>query len=164
MVSFSPEIRGEATLVDLGPRGVLVAALVTGEGYGLAQDGASGALWLAPSAYGLQTTVDQLPRLQTLQGPRVLHPDNLPRFLWLPNPEKPEAARKILVKDIPTVIGTSVRFVGASLELTTGPVVVDIRGRLPWIKSLEQMPVGTDVIYATDKFPITRALFIGDRS
>jgi hypothetical protein len=45
---YTPTIRGEAAVVSLGSRGVVVATLITGDGYGPSKDGAWGALWLAP--------------------------------------------------------------------------------------------------------------------
>ncbi len=161
---FNPRLRGQAPLVDLGSRGVLVATLVTGDSYGPAQDGAWGALWIAARAFRLDSTNEQLPLLSTLRGQRALPLDDLPRFVWFPNPEDPKTARKVLAQDFSTVLGPSVRFVGALVEITNDPIVIDIPDRLPWLKSLEQKPIGANVIYTTDKFPITRSLFIGDGS
>jgi hypothetical protein len=138
LVSFSSELRGQATLVDLGNRGVVAATLINGEDYGPAKDGAWGAVWIAARAFGLDSTIDQLPRLPNLSGKRVLAPDDLPRFLWFSNPQDPATARKILVQEFPTVLGPPVRFAGASVEITSDPIVIDIRSKLPWLKSLEQ--------------------------
>jgi hypothetical protein len=42
---FGPSVKGQAALVDLGDRGVVVATLLNDEDYGPAKDGALGALW-----------------------------------------------------------------------------------------------------------------------
>jgi hypothetical protein len=160
---FNPELGGQAVLVDLGRRGVVVATLYNGEDYGPAKDGAWGAIWLAARAFGNDSTNEELPALEKLRGKRDLVPDDLPRFVWLSNPQDPMTARKLLVQDFPTVFGPSVRFAGASLEITRDPTVVDIRDKLPWLKSLEQMPPGEKIIYVQE-FPVTPDLFVGLRS
>lgn len=164
LVSFSPELRGQAALVDLGDRGVVVAALINGETYGPAKDGASGAIWIAARAFGLDSTIGELPRLSELRGKRELSLNNLPRFLWFSNPRDPMTARNVRVQDFASALGPSARFAGASVEITSEPIVINIYDKLPWLKSLEQSPPGDKVIYLQDKFPIMRAMFIGDRS
>lgn len=164
LVSFSPELGGQAALVDLDNRGVVVATLFNGEDYGPAKDGALGAIWLAALAFGNNSTLEELPALEKLRGKRDLAPDELPRFLWFSNPRDPMTARKILVQDFPTLLGPSARFTGASVEITNDPLVINIRDKLPWLKSLEQMPPSRNIIYLPNNFPIRRDLFIGAKS
>ncbi len=59
---FNPELGGQAALVDLGERGAVVATLINGEDYGPARDGAWGAIWIVPRAFGIQTGSDQIAR------------------------------------------------------------------------------------------------------
>lgn len=165
LVSFSPELRGEAALVDLGSQGVIVATLLNGESMGPAGDGAWGTIWLVPRAFGFGTSLDELvAALPKLRGRRDLAPNNMPRFLWFPNPQDPTTAQKILVQDFPAVLGSSVSFAGAWVEITDDPLLIDIRDKLSWLKSLEQKPAGNNVIYLPNKLGISRYLFIGDRS
>lgn len=67
---FGPSVKGQAALVDLGDRGVVVATLLNGEDYGPAKDGALGALWIAPRAFGTDTNAETIPHLPELQGKR----------------------------------------------------------------------------------------------
>ena len=165
LVSFSPELRGEAALVDLGSHGVVVATLLNGESMGPARDGAWGAIGLVPRAFGFGTSLTELvAALPKLRGRRDLAANNMPRFLWFSNPQDPTTAQKTLIQDFPAVLGSSVRFAGASVEITDDPLLIDIRDKLPWLKSLEQKPAGNNVIYLPNKFGISRYLFIGDRS
>src|SRR3954447_18152043 len=53
LVSFSPELRGEAALVDLGPRGVVVATLLAKDWGWHNTNAGWGALWLVPRAFGV---------------------------------------------------------------------------------------------------------------
>jgi hypothetical protein len=62
------------------------------------------------------------------------------------------------------VFGPSARFAGAFVEITRDWLVIDIREKLPWIKSLEHKPAGKDRIYLPNKLWMGRYMFIGDGS
>jgi hypothetical protein len=160
--SFTPKLRGQAALVDLGSHGAVVATLTNGESYGPAKDGAWGALGLVPRAFGVKDSNDGLPDLPKLLGKRALVPNNLPRFLWFSDAKDPTTAQKVLVQDFSSILGPSVRFAGASVEITNDPLVVDIRNKLPWLKPLEQRPPGKHTIYPPNGLEITPYLFVGD--
>jgi hypothetical protein len=162
---YSPTLRGQAALVDLGNHGVVVASLL-GEDWGQpsSSTGGWGALWIAPRVFGFGTSVDELPGFLKLRGKRDLSSDNLPRFLWFSNPQDPATAQIIPAQDFQSVLSPSVRFAGASVEITNDPLVIDIRDKLPWLKSLEQKPPGEDIIYLPNRLGVSRYLFIGDRS
>ncbi len=160
---YRPTMRGQAALVDLEDHGVVVATL-TAEDWGWHSSNAGwGALWIVPRAFGDEKGGD-LPSLPKLRGKRELAFDNLPRFLWFSNPQDPTTAKVLLVNDIPSVFGPSARFAGASIEITSDPLVIDIRDTLPWLKALEQKPPGDNIIYLPNKLGINRYMFIGDAS
>ena len=161
---FAPMIRGQAALVDLGERGVVVATLINDESYGPAQVGALGALSMAAEAFGNHSTGPEIPDLPKLRGKRELELSKLPRLLWFSNPQDPTTARKLLVQDIPATFGPSARFAGASVEITNDPIVIDIRQKLLWLKPLEDKGPGNDIIYLPNKLGINRYYFIGDAS
>jgi hypothetical protein len=161
---FAPMIRGQAVLVDLGDRGVVVATLINGESYGPAEDGALGAQWIAPRAFGTTTNAEEIPKLPELHGKRDLALDNLPRFLWFSNPQDPTTAQKLLVQDIPAALGSTARFAGASVEITGDPIVIDVRQKFLWLKPLEDKGPGSDIIYLPNKLGINRYMFIGEES
>jgi len=161
---FAPSLKGQAALVDIGDRGVVVATLINEESYGPAKDGALGALWIAPRAFAKETNAEEIPRLPELQGKRELALDNLPRFLWFSNPQDPTTARKLLVQDIAANLGPSARFAGATVEITNDPIVIDIRQKLSWLKPLEDKGPGNDIIRLPNGLGINRYYFIGDAS
>ncbi|WP_375787738.1 hypothetical protein ACE10Z_09790 [Bradyrhizobium sp. Pha-3] len=164
LVSFSPELRGQAALVDLGERGVVVATL-TADDWGWHNSNAGwGAFWLVPRAFGVRDSNGGLSKLANLRGKRELVLDNLPRLLWFSNPRDPTTAKTILVDDIASVFGSSAKFAGASVEITSDPLAINIRESLPWIRSLENKPAGEDRIYLPNKLSIGRYMFIGDAS
>jgi hypothetical protein len=161
--SYSPTIRGQAPVVDLEARGVVVATLIA-EDWGWHNSNAGyGALWLVPRAFGDEKGGDHAMH-PTLRGKRELAFDNLPRFLWLSNPQDPTTAKTLLVDDIPSVFGPTARLAGAFVEITSDPLVIDIRQKLPWIKTLEERPPGEGVLYLPNKLGISRYMFIGDAS
>lgn len=161
--AYHPTIRGQATLVDLDGRGVLVATLIA-EDWGWHNSNAGyGALWLVPRAFGDQKGGDHA-MLPTLRGKRKLAFDNLPRFLWFANPQDPTTATTLLVDDVPRLFGPSARFAGAFVEITREPLVIDVRQKLPWIKVLEEKARGEQVLYLPNKLGISRYMFIGDAS
>jgi hypothetical protein len=161
---FAPIIRGQAPVVDLGDRGVVVATLINGESYGPAMDGALGAQWITPRAFGRKTNAEEIPTLPELQGKRDLALDNLPRFLWFSNPQDPTTAKKLLVQDIPGTFGPSARFAGASVEITSDPIVVDINRKLPWFQSWSDHYRDRGPIYLQNKLGLSRYMFVGDAS
>jgi hypothetical protein len=78
--------------------------------------------------------------------------------------ERPTTAKILLVRDISSIFGSTARFAGASVEITSDPLVIDIRQKLPWLKSLEEKPPGKNIIYLPNKLGINRYMFIGDAS
>jgi hypothetical protein len=162
---FHPTIRGQAPLVDLGKRGVVVASLISKDWGQPSKVGDPwGALFLAPRAFGKSTEVSSIPEFSSQRGPRALAADNLPRFLWFSDPQDPTTAQEISVQDMPSIFGPSARFAGASVEITSDPIVIDIRQKFPWLKPLEDKPSGDNIIYLPNKLGISRYLFIGDAS
>lgn len=157
---FQPRLRGQATFVDLGSHGALVAALNNGESYGPASDGAVNAIWLAANAFGNQSSNGELPSLRRLRGRRDLSPNNMPRLIWFPDPANPKTARKVHVADIPIILGANARFVSATVEITQDPIVIDIDRRLPWYSSLTEKGPGSS-IQVEYGFALGKGTFIG---
>jgi hypothetical protein len=159
---YYPSIRGQAVLVDLGARGAVVAALVNGESYGPAADGALSAIWLASYAFGNKSTNKELPQLTQLAGNRHLSTDNMPRLIYFSDIANPKTAERILVSEIPKVLGQNARLVDATVEITRDPIVIDIDKKLPWYNSLRGPP--NNVMYLPNGFALGWTMFVGDVS
>ncbi len=160
---YHPSIRGQAALVDLGSRGAVVAALVNGESYGPAADGALSAIWLASFAFGNKSTNKELPQLKHLTGKRHLSTDNMPRLIWFSDIADPKTAKKLQVSEIPELFGPSARLVDATVEIARDPIVIDIDKKLPWYKSMKGAP-HHGVLYSSNGFAIADTMFIGAAS
>jgi hypothetical protein len=158
----APSLGGQAAVIDLGSRGVVVAALRNGE---VPQsDGAIDAVWFCAEAFGNKSSNDELPALPRLSGRRDLSPDNFPRLIWFSNPADPKSAKKIMVGDVPYSMDPTAHFTEAFVEITREPIVVDVRRVLPWLGPLESKPPGSNIIYLPNKLGLNRYLFIGDAS
>ena len=137
---YTPTLKGQAALVDLGDKGVIVAALVNGEGYGRPAQvfGPWGTLWLVPRAFGLGTSVDELKDWSPPLDKRRLEADNMPLLLWFPDPKDPTSGQTIAPSEISRSLGPSARLVGAFVEITRDPIALDIGEKLPWVAKLSR--------------------------
>lgn len=162
--SYFPRIFGQAAVIDLGPKGAVVATLNNGELYGIAPDGAVDAAFLAARAFGNGSTYEELPQLPQLIGRRELNKDNLPRFIWLANPADPSTARKLTAEEIPALLGPTARLSAAYVEITRDPIVVDIQNKLPWYPELERRQKYRSVLSRPGEFQLVYNMFVGDGS
>jgi hypothetical protein len=157
---FHPRVRGQATFIDLGSHGAVVATLYNGESYRAASDGAVNALWLAANAFGNKSSDNELPSLPRLRGRKDLTPNNMPRLIWLRNVADLGSAGKLRILDIPTILGANARLVAAYVEITQDPIVIDIDKKLPWYKALNG-PFGGLVIQVKPGLSVFKEMFIG---
>lgn len=160
----APSLRGQATVVDLGPRGVVVAALRSGENIVPAPDGAVDAIWLGANAFGNRSTLDELPSLPYLTGRRELTPSNFPRLVWFPNPADQNSATKITMQNVAKILDPTARFAEAFVEITKDRIVIDIAKKIPWFPKLEQEQRGKLILSNPGKFELKYNMFIGESS
>lgn len=105
-----PSLGGQAVLIDLGSRGVVVATLHTGENIEPVPDGAISAVWLCGNAFGNKSTAgEELPALTKLSGRRNLVQSNFPRLVWFPKPDDPDTATKVTVQNIASIVDPTAR-------------------------------------------------------
>jgi hypothetical protein len=158
----APSLGGQAAVIDLGSRGVVVAALHNGETP--PSDGAIDAVWFGAAAFGNKSTNDELPALPRLSGRRDLSPDNFPRLIWFSNPADPKSAKKITVGDVANVIDPTARFTEAFVEITRDPIVVDIANKLPWYPELKLAQKGKGILSEQRQFQLIYNMFVGENS
>jgi hypothetical protein len=158
----APSLGGQAAVIDLGSRGVVVATLRSGETF--TTTGSIDAVWLCANAFGNQSTNEELPALPRLTGRRGLSPSNFPRLVWFSNPADPKSAKKITVEDVSNVFDPTARFTEAFVEITRDPVVVDIATRLPWFQSWSDNYGARGPIYFPNGFALSRYMFVGENS
>jgi hypothetical protein len=157
---FYPYVRGQAVFVDLGARGAVVAALITGDTSVFSPGGAVDATWLAARAFGNNSSVSDIPQLPLLKGRRDLAADDMPRLLWFPNVANPDSVRIIRAEDIPTLFGPNALLVAAYVEITRDPIVIDIDKKLPWYWDLVDRQKGHGIISYRGQFQLTYNMFV----
>jgi hypothetical protein len=158
----APSLGGQAAVIDLGSRGVVVAALRNGEVP--PSDGAIDAVWFCAEAFGNKSTNDELPALPGLKGRRDLSPDNFPRLIWFPNRADPKSVKKITVGDVANSLDPTARFTEAFCEITKDPIVVNIAAKLPWYPALEREQKGKGIASTRGKFQLVYNMFVGENS
>jgi hypothetical protein len=155
---------GQAAVIDLGTRGVIVVTLRTGENISPIPDGAVDAVWLCANAFGNRSTNEELPALRHLKGRRDLSPTNLPRLVWFPNPADMKSAQKITVLNAANVLDPTARFTEAFVEITKDPIVVDIASKLPWYPELRRSQEGRGILSESGQFQLVYNMFVGENS
>lgn len=137
--AFETNVEGRAALVDLGPRGVVLATLGVHPTQELFEPRPVWAADLGLAAYyGRRWTGANEPLLKTIRsetGPRILPEDLYPPLVWMPDPNARESAVPFLARDIAKLIDPSARVVSIQVELTNERISNDIFRKLPWLQS-----------------------------
>ena len=154
---FFPVVRGQATFVDLGQRGAIVAALHPGT----IQDGASDANFLAMRAYKISEGFDSYRTISQQVGRQQLASDNMPRLIWFPNVADPKSAQQFA--DITSLFGPTAQLTGY-LEITGDPIVIDIDKKLPWYNQMASSQKPNGVLTRPGEFQLIYNMFVGEGS
>lgn len=162
LAQCSSSLGGQATVIDLGAGGVVVATLYTGDVVSPVPDGAVDATWLCANAFGNRSTTEDLPKLPHLKGRRGLTPKNLPRLVWFSNPADPQSARKVTVENVAGILDPTAQFTEAWVEITRDPIVVDIAKKLPWYPALLEAQKGKGISSKPGKFQLIYNMFVGE--
>jgi hypothetical protein len=159
----APYLGGQATVIDLGALGIVVAALHSGGS--VDPEKSIDAVFLCANAFGNGSSGDELPALPRLTGRRALSLSNLPRLVWFPSPADMNSARKITVENFANVINATARFTEAFVEISRDPIIVDIPTRLPWFSELQrQQKEGKGALWQPRKFQLVYNMFVGENS
>ncbi len=162
---YALEVRGQAVLLNLGPRGALAASLRS-----YTDRSSVNAEWLALRALNPQPVMPEgsyvatRERLRELPGPPAradLTPDNLPQFIWFKDTADPTTATPVKATEFAAVLGDDARLVSAQLEMTRDSIVVDIDKKLPWYDALERTQKARGITAMSDKFELAYIMFVG---
>jgi hypothetical protein len=159
--SFIPRHRGQATVIDLGSRGTVVAALHRGR----VENGSVAAAHIAIRAYGLEGAgYDSYRLIREQSGRRNLTPDNMPLLIWFANAADPATARVFKAEHIAGLFGPTARLAAAHVEITSDPVVIDIDKKFPWYRDLADRQKAQGVLSRPNEFQPVYNMFIGEGS
>jgi hypothetical protein len=142
--NYNVWVTGQAVLIDLGGRGVLVAAL-DGAGY----ERGTTAIWLPGCAFlpvawkdasDSPMTAENQWKVSQLKEPTDLGPACMPAFYWFSSPADLTGAKAVKLAEFASVIGGATRLVSAQVEITSDPPVIDIDKKLPAYGTLTAPP------------------------
>jgi hypothetical protein len=173
---FSVDVRGEAVIVDLGPRGKLFALLKQGA------DSRSGPEYILFRAFNfpggaMPSPVNRgLSQLKQLSGTVDLPLTSLPLLVRFRDINDPMTVERVDPLDISKGFGDGARLVRASLEIvpvgfwplnslgiTGEPITTGIEGKLPWWNGpfpwLRPMAGGVFVDTRTEMFEVNKQDF-----
>jgi hypothetical protein len=161
-----PYVKGQAPVLDLGARGVLVAALYDGETALPRPDQGISANLLCANAFGNRSTSEEeMPALRHLAGRRELSGANFPRLIWFSDPVDPKSARELALKEIPAIFGPTARLTEAFVEITGDPIVIDLPNKFPWFSELQRLQrLGQGPLSHPGRFQLVHIMFVGDDS
>jgi hypothetical protein len=157
---FKSTMRGQATFVDLGKRGAIVAALDAGD----ASTSSTNATFLAMKAYGVTRGYDAYRVIAQQSGRRDLAADNMPLLIWFENSADPTTARVADPSALSSALGSTARLAAAYVEITNAPIVIDIDKKLPWYPELEMRQKGQVFLRHAGKFQLIYNMFVGENT
>ena len=133
---------GPSPWMDLGKRGMLLAAMRPYRAsYEPRPHSVANLSFVAffggyHGSIGINSQTVQDIHKQT--GKRRLKDDQLPEFIWLPNPQDPTSASIVQPEKFSEEIGNDVRFAGAYVEITTERPDNSLYEKLPWLASIKK--------------------------
>ena len=144
--AFSIDVRGEAVILDLGPRGMLFA-LLKGD-----TDSRSGPEYIVLKAFDLpggalpSPVTSGLQQVRRLAGKRELALTSLPQLVRFRDPNDPKTVERVDPLDLERSFGAGVKLVHAELEIvpagiwpfnrvgvTGEPITTGIAKKLSWL-------------------------------
>jgi hypothetical protein len=168
--TYSESVSGQAALIDLGTRGVLVVALggpdyrcdvQAGHLLGRAYEPAA---TRRPCEVGYPRTLENERALARMKGSIDLTPDNMPAFIWFSNKADPATAHFVKPQAFASVIGDSTRLVSAKVQITHDPIVIDIDKKLPLYNSLPPPAEGSKTLKLPNGQYLNWGMFIAPGS
>lgn len=83
--------------------------------------------------------------LQT--GPHVLRSDQMPQFIWFPDPKNPHSAQLAPADKFEQVIGPGVKLADVTVEITQDKPDNSLYAALPWLSALRSEEANKLVIH-----------------
>jgi hypothetical protein len=147
-------VYGQAVVLDLGAKPLLIAALAFGRDRLQTSDFEflpAFAFFGRPEwgRFGADDNIGWSKRLSTMSGTRELTGDLTPLLVWFENINDPKTVQQVLPENLPQIFGAKVRFVRAWISLTHDPVSTGIEQRLSWLRGMGSYLDGTQLEKST---------------
>lgn len=173
------QLVGEAAVIDLGQRGLLVATLrkqedLTRSGGGGSGGGYNPGLMPFPPEkfhYPAEASVNEkyaayIDELNRLKPKSELSLKDVPVLVRFGNPNDPTSAALVDALDLAASFGPGVTFKGATVEITDDPITKGIETRFPWLRSSKfsdrLFPAPDPRLGSDQKPPLVRRLTYDD--
>lgn len=135
--------QGEATLIDLGARGLLIATLAqklfsaeTGSWY------VGSGTWTPVPAFARAFGPEPSRWPQRRTTPVALLPSELPLLVTFHDPANPRSVAEVAPDSLSKNFGAGVTLESIVVEITRDAATQDLRRRLPWISDLKARTLG----------------------
>lgn len=170
MVSGGPvwhrTARGPSPWIDLGERGVLLVAIIPHVPF-VYEPPPYAASHLSFVGYfdakypDIGVSDDRVGDIRKQKGLRKLRADQMPEFIWLPDPLRRASAQNVPAHLISETI-SGVRLLGATIEITDDQPDVSLYSKLPWLAALEQQENKTGITIRPAPFELHARNIIGE--
>jgi hypothetical protein len=125
---FVANVRGDATVIELDDRSVLVALLGPVDPL----DAPTPPELITMRSYGLSDSNTSIPLIAKQTGIRRLEGKDVPALVIFADKAKPDSARIAKPRDPDGELAPGIKFRNATIEITSDPVTNDFGEKLPW--------------------------------
>lgn len=158
--------RGPAPWVDLGPKGIIAAAIYsyTPANYEPLPYSAADLSFVA--YYGAKhhdpkISTANIKNISGAAGPRELRFDQMPEFIWIADVNDPDTAKLVPADKFAEIIGPGVRLSSVTVEITKDPADNSLYQKLPWLSSMEHDQYRRLVV-SSIPFKLNATYLVGD--
>jgi hypothetical protein len=168
--NYHMTFKGHSPLVDLGSKGVLLAALAPIDFPANYQPKPMLAGYIALVAYfgkgwssGPENdAITNMFRIRFQRGKRVLVETDYPGLIWMPDPNNPKTAQPVMPSEIPVIIGPGVRLHSISVEIASDRNNNELFEKLSWLTAMQKYENEHGIRGNENRFEVHAAQLLGD--
>jgi hypothetical protein len=135
--------RGPAPWVDLGPKGIIAAAIYAYYPANYEPLPYTGAALSFVAYYGAKhhdpkVSLANIKKISEATGARELRFDQMPEFIWIPDVANPASAKLVPADKFSEIIGPGIQLSSVTIEITDDRADKSLYERLPWLSAMER--------------------------
>ena len=158
---------GPSPWIDLGERGIVLAAIEIHVPSNYKPKPFDAGLLSFVAYFGAehgnpnisQRTVREI---HNQSGRRQLKDNQLPEFIWLPNPSDPNSAQIVPPDSFGDIVGSDIRLGAVFVEVTEDRPDNSLYAKLPWLKAMAQKERGWGLQVYPVQFKLNACNLLGD--
>ena len=158
--------RGPSPWIDLGQRGILLAAIephifsYKPNPYDVGE--LSFVVYFGAEHGRPEISRENVRNIANQKGKRQLKDNQLPEFIWLPDPHNPKSAQIVPPSRFGDVIGQDVSLGAVFVEITRDHSNASLYEKLPWLQTMEKKEKASGMIYRPAEFQLSAHVLLGD--